>query len=243
MRTYQIETAGVTDTGQVRAINEDRLISEGDLFAVADGMGGLGHGDVAARMALEQLQAGYAADPSATGLEAAVERANRSVHEHGLTLTERQGAPTLGTTLAAVAYVVEDGRDQLVVINVGDSRVYRLRDHRLVRLTTDHSLVAELVEAGAITSEEAIEHPERHILTRAVGVAPDVEPTVHRAEPLPGDRLLLCSDGLYNEVPESELAEVLDGGDPPDDVAGRLIALANHRGGNDNITALVLDVN
>lgn len=250
MRTYQIETAGMTDTGQIRAINEDQLISEGDLFAVADGMGGLGHGQTAARLALEQLQAGYASLPTGEGLVAAIGQANQAVYDHGVALTEHEASPrpdanerpVLGTTVAAVAYVVEDGGDQLVVANVGDSRVYRLRNGRLGQLSTDHSKVAELVRAGAISAEQAITHPERHILTRALGVGSQVEPAVERTEPSSGDRLLLCSDGLYNEVPEVELVEILASGDCPDDVAARLILLANERGGNDNITALVLDV-
>ncbi len=242
MRTYQIETAGLTDTGQVRAVNEDQLISEGDLFAVADGMGGLGHGQTAARLALEQLQAGFAANSTAEGLVVAVDRANQEVFERGLALADGDDPPVLGTTIAAVAYVVEDGADQLVVVNVGDSRVYRLRNGQLKQLSTDHSQVADLVRAGAISAEQAADHPERHILTKALGVAPEVEATVNRSEPSPGDRLLLCSDGLYNEVTEAELVDVLRANAPADDVAARLILLANERGGNDNITALVLDV-
>ncbi len=253
MRTYQIETAGLTDIGQTRSVNEDQLISEGDLFAVADGMGGLGHGEVAANMVLEHLRAGFIAKPTVDGLVEAVGRANQAVYDHSLELADGSASSPperpMGSTLAAVAYVGgddngngADGNEQLVVVNVGDSRVYRLRNGRLHQLTTDHSKVAELVRAGSLNADQAAEHPERHILTRAIGVGPDVEAAVNLTEPSPGDRLLLCSDGLHNEVPDVELAELLASDDPAETVAAGLVQLANERGGPDNITALVLDV-
>ena len=238
MRTYQLETAGVTDIGQTRAVNEDHLIHEGDLFAVAGGMGGLGHGDVAARLALDTLWTAFGSDPTASGLIAAIGRANRAVHDH----PGSDSSQMMGSTVAAVAYVVEDAGDVLVVANVGDSRVYLLRNGHLRCLTTDHSKVADLVRAGTVSLEEAAVHPERHVLTRALGVGPDVDPAVARITPSPGDRLLLCSDGLHNEIPDHELARLLNGSDDPGSVARWLIAVANERGGDDNITALVVDV-
>ena len=247
MRTYRITQAGRTDIGHVRERNEDSLIGEGDLFAVADGMGGLGRGDVAARLALDELRSAFEAEPTGAGLVAAVRSANRAVHQRNIDEQDVDEAGPesdlpFGTTIAAVAYVTEEGAERLVVVNVGDSRVYRLRGGRLERLSLDHSKVAELVRAGSLTAAEAADHPERHILTQAIGVRADIEPAVTSAEPQSGDRLLLCSDGLYNEVSEPELLDLLSADDPPDDVAARLIERANERGGRDNITALVLDV-
>jgi protein phosphatase len=158
----------------------------------------------------------------------------------------------MGTTLVAVALVADGpagrsgrggrGRKALAVVNVGDSRAYLLQDGQLRRLTSDHSLVAELVRAGQISEEEARTHPRRNILTRVVGVEPEIEPYVGRAVPERGDRLLLCSDGLFNELDEPAIASILAEVADPTDAATRLVDEAKLAGGTDNITALVLDI-
>ncbi|HEY8543848.1 MAG TPA: protein phosphatase 2C domain-containing protein [Acidimicrobiales bacterium] len=239
MAQYQIRHAGVTDTGNVRAINQDWLVAEGDLAVVADGMGGPGGGEIAARLAVETLREAFAADPTATGLVEAVRRANAAVWAHAEAHPDLAG---MGTTIAAVARVTDGGDDRLAVVNVGDSRAYLLQDGRLSRLTADHSLVADLVRAGALSEDEARTHPERHVLTLAVGVSPEVEPHTVEAVPMPGDRLLLCSDGLFNELTDEEITEILVSVPDPAGAATRLVARAKEEGGRDNITAVVLDV-
>jgi len=239
MSQYQLRHAGVTDTGNVRAVNQDWLLTEGDLAAVADGMGGRSGGEVASRLAVDTLREAFAADPTATGLAEAVRRANAAVWAHAEAHPDLAG---MGTTIAAVARVSEGGDDRLAVVNVGDSRAYLLQDGRLTRLTADHSLVADLVRAGALSEDEARTHPERHVLTLAVGVGPDVEPHTVEAVPTPGDRLLLCSDGLFNELPDDEITAVLAAVADPAEAATRLVERANEAGGHDNITAVVLDV-
>jgi protein phosphatase len=239
MRTYELEQAGLTDIGNVRAINEDHLLAEGDLFVVADGMGGQGRGEVASRLAVEQIHAAFANDPSEAGLVAAVKLANTAVFEHPDTGESEQ---KMGTTVAAAALVVDGEHEYLSVVNVGDSRVYHLRAGQLTRLSMDHSQVADLVRSGELSDDEAAVHPERHILTMAVGVSPEVEPFVARTKPQSGDRLLLCSDGLFNELSGSEIAETLSNVDNAEQAATQLVALAKEHGGNDNITAMVIDI-
>lgn len=239
MRTYQIEQAGLTDIGNVRSVNEDHLLAEGDLFVVADGMGGSGHGEVASQVAVDQVRAGFGSDRSVDGLVAAVRRANAAVFERANAGPE---GTSMGTTIAAVAMVVEHDAELLAIVNVGDSRVYLLRSGELSRLSSDHSRVADLVRAGTISDEEAAVHPERHILTMAVGTEAEIEPYVARAEPQSGDRLLLCSDGLFNELSHGEITNALTTIANPEEAATNLVGLAKDHGGNDNITALVVDI-
>ncbi|MGH1491239.1 MAG: PP2C family protein-serine/threonine phosphatase [Acidimicrobiales bacterium] len=239
MRTYEINPAGVTDIGNVRPTNEDHLLATGDLFVVADGMGGQGRGEAASRLATETLQVGFESDPTGDGLLAAVGRANSAVINRADTDPELQG---MGTTIAAVAAVVEQGQQKLAVVNVGDSRVYLLRAGSLERLSSDHSVVADLVRAGEISEAEAFSHPERHRLTQALGVEPVVEPFVAYSIPVAGDRLLLCSDGLFNELTAEQITGVLTSVGDPAEAASALVSLAKDHGGSDNITTMVLDI-
>ncbi len=238
MRTYNMKPAGVTDIGNVRESNEDHLLTEGDLFVVADGMGGGVNGEEASRLAVQVLRDGFAADPTGPGLARAVQDANAAV----LDMAAQHEPKTFGTTIAAAGLIDEDGEARLGVVNVGDSRVYLLRDGELRQLSHDHSVVADMVRAGQITETEAEQHPERHRLTQAIGVSSDVDPYQTVVEPLDGDRLLLCSDGLFNEVPHRELQHTLIEIKDPDVAVGNLVARANELGGNDNITAVVVDV-
>jgi protein phosphatase len=148
----------------------------------------------------------------------------------------------MATTVAAVARVARSGEDRLVVVNVGDSRVYLFREGQLSRLSSDHSQVADLVRSGEITEEEAATHPDRHLLTSALGLGPHVAPHVAHAIPVPGDRLLLCSDGLFNELSGDEIASTLGSVSDPEVAANQLVTQAKDNGGNDNITAVVLDI-
>jgi protein phosphatase len=236
MSQLEMRHGGVTDTGNVRTSNQDQLLAEGDLVAVADGMGGHRAGEVASRLAVDVLRDTFDVDPTADGLVAAVLAANRAVWERGEAEPELRG---MGTTIAAVALVAGKA---LAVVNVGDSRAYLLQDGRLQQLTADHSLVADLLRAGAISEDEARAHPRRNVLTQVLGMGPEVEPHVALAEPARGDRLLLCSDGLFNELDDDRIAAILASVPDPTDAAARLVDEANAAGGADNITALVLDI-
>ena len=245
MRTYQLDQAGRTDIGNVRSVNEDKLLAEGDLFVVADGMGGQGHGEVAANLAISTIRAEFASQPTEAGLLGAVSAANETVYQQG----QAGGSEKpFGTTIAAVAAVANrsDGAgsdEKLAVANVGDSSVYHLRDAKLTQLSHDHSRVADMARSGALSDDEAAVHPNRHILTMALGVGPSVDPHLTTIEPLAGDRLLLCSDGLFNELPGTEIADVLNEVPGADQAADQLVALAKDNGGNDNITVVVININ
>ncbi len=232
-----------TDVGLARSGNEDSHLRGRTVFAVADGLGGHQGGEVASAMAVEPLAAldGRAfadADQAAEALTAAIRAANQAILQRGRSDPELWG---MGTTVTAAA-VAHDRVLQLA--HVGDSRAYLLRKGAPLRqLTTDHTVVAEAVERGLLTREQAAIHPQRGVVTRAVGLDPDVR--VDLPEPLelePGDQVLLCSDGLTEVVDDDQIAEVLadqvDGGD----ACGTLIAAANRAGGPDNVTVVLLRV-
>jgi serine/threonine protein phosphatase PrpC len=223
-----------TDTGRQRRANEDSLLARSPLFVVADGMGGAQAGEVASKIAVEYFQRGLpdASEPE-VALAAVAHAANSRIHELSHSHAEQAG---MGTTLTAV-YV---GEEQVTIAHVGDSRAYRLRDGELLRLTDDHSLVDELIRQGRLTPKEAVEHPQRSVITRALGPEGAVEVDTRSYPALPGDIYLLCSDGLTTMVPEAELAGVLLA-HPRLRAAGEaLIAAANEAGGRDNITVVLL---
>jgi protein phosphatase len=232
-----LRSAGSTDAGQVRAQNQDAYYASDQLVLIADGMGGYAGGEVAAAMAAEAVEEGFVADATTEGLRDAVTEANRRIYERG---TE-PGLEGMGTTLVAVAVVEVDAREHLLLANVGDSRCYLLRDGALRQLSEDHSVAAELVRLGRLEEHEEAEHPGRHVLTRVLGVEASVEPDLVELEPRAGDRLLLCSDGLSNELTDEEMSTLLGVGEP-EDAARALVAAANAHGGLDNITAVVADV-
>lgn len=234
-----LRSGSASDVGRVRTVNEDLALESLTLFAVADGMGGHVGGEIAARTAIETLQAEFARKPSADGLAAAIHDANKAVWERGHEDADLRG---MGTTMIAAALVATDEGDRLVLANVGDSRAYRLHGEVLVQLTTDHSVAEELVARGELSEEEAAIHPHRHILTRALGVQPEVAVDVWQLIPEEGDRFLLCSDGLTNEVLAEEITDVLVRTRDPQEAAETLVRTANQAGGNDNATVVVLDV-
>ncbi|MGD0984189.1 MAG: Stp1/IreP family PP2C-type Ser/Thr phosphatase [Acidimicrobiales bacterium] len=238
-----LRTAAATDTGYLRVTNQDVALATSDLAAVADGMGGHLGGEVAARIAVEQLLEAYRRDRTTDGLLAAVGAANSAVYNRSRSDRSVRG---MGTTLTAAAFVGDepDGKLQLALVNVGDSRAYLVdrQERRVLKLTEDHSVVEEMVRAGELTPEEAAVHPHRHILTRVLGVEASIEPDCWELDLAPGSRLLLCSDGLTNELDEQEIAEVLVDEVDVDRAANELVRLALHRGGIDNVTVVVLDV-
>ena len=234
-----LHAASATDQGRVRPSNQDRVVVSPHLIAVADGMGGHNGGEVAASTAVESLVSHFGSKRSSEELLAAVESANAAVWEQS---RERPDLRGMGTTLTAIALVVDGGVEQMTLINVGDSRAYLYAEEVLSLLTADHSLVEEMVRSGEITPDEAAVHPHRHILTRALGIESSVDVDAWRFEPIDGDRVLLCSDGLTNEVSEEEIAYILAEAGDPAAAAEELVRLAVDHGGNDNVTAIVVDV-
>jgi PPM family protein phosphatase len=223
-----------TDTGRQRRANEDSLLARAPLFVVADGMGGAQAGEVASRIAVEYFQPGLP-DSSHPELELAAlaHAANARIHELSHTNAEQAG---MGTTLTAV-YV---GEQEVAIAHVGDSRAYCLRDGELLRLTDDHSLVDELMRQGRLTPEEAIEHPQRSVITRALGPEGMVEVDTRSFRARAGDVYLLCSDGLTTMISEEQIAATLTAHPHLRDAGEALIAAANQAGGRDNITVVLI---
>jgi protein phosphatase len=229
----RVRTAAATDIGHVRERNEDRYLLAGPVVAVADGMGGHLGGEVAASLATHVLA--RLSERGEGSLADRVREANRVVFERSI---QDRAVTGMGTTLTAAELV--GGRARLA--HVGDSRAYLFRDGELTRLTEDHTLVQQMVLAGELTPAQAEIHPHRNILTRVVGVEPGVEVDELEIELRPGDRLLLCTDGLTNMLPDARIAQVLGEEDEPRAAAERLVAEANQAGGIDNITVVLVDL-
>jgi serine/threonine protein phosphatase PrpC len=223
-----------SDLGLQRQGNEDNYFVRAPLFVVADGMGGAQAGEVASEMAVESFNAGIPdGDSPAEGLKRIIEDANRRIHERSRTDNLRAG---MGTTVTA-AHV---GEDAVTVAHVGDSRCYLVRDGKLIRLTKDHSLVGELVDRGKLTEEQAEKHPQRSVITRALGPEPNVQVDVIEYPAKAGDLFMVCSDGLTSMVREPKLEPLMVRNDRPLEELGReLIAAANAAGGRDNITVVL----
>ena len=236
----RIEAAGATDTGKVRPANEDAYLVGDSVFAVADGMGGHLAGEVASATALEPVRAldgkvySDAAD-AVKALREAVVHANDQVSQMAADEPSYRG---MGTTLTAT--MVEGQR--VHIAHVGDSRAYLLRGGTFSQLTDDHTLVQHLVDEGQITREEAASHPQRSIITRAIGVSREVDVDSMTLDLDPGDQVLLCSDGLTGVVDDQEIAQELSAGRDAQETLQRLIEAANEAGGPDNITAILLRV-
>jgi protein phosphatase len=225
-----------TDTGRQRRANEDSYLARPPLFVIADGMGGAQAGEVASRLAAETFEPGLPDGGAAEERLAGLARdANVRIHDMSLADTRHAG---MGTTLTA-AYV---GERDVAFVHVGDSRAYVLRRGELERLTSDHSLVGELVRRGKLTEEQAEEHPQRSIITRALGPEPEVEVDTRTVVARTGDRFLLCSDGLTSMLSEREIATLLASEEPLERIGRTLVQAANDAGGRDNITVILFDI-
>jgi PPM family protein phosphatase len=231
----KLKTVSRTDVGRVRHNNEDAVVSSDRLAAVADGMGGHPGGEIASAIAIALTESAFTGR-SLDELQTAVRAANRAIWDRASENAELEG---MGTTICA-AGLVEDGT--VAVVNVGDSRAYVWRQGLLTQLTHDHSVTADAVRRGEMSEQEALHHPHRSVLTRALGVAPDVEldGTAHPA--VEGDRLLLCTDGLFNEVPDDEITSLMALNKNVQATAEDLVELALSRGGRDNVTVVVADI-
>lgn len=223
-----------TDVGSVREQNEDSLVVRPPLFVVADGMGGHAAGEVASEIAVKTIEELAPSFADAEALGHAVEEANRDIINAALAGEGREG---MGTTVTAA--VLE--RNRLVIAQVGDSRAYLLHNGELTQLTRDHSLMANMIEAGQITPEEARYHPSRSVITRALGNDPDTVPDLYEINVEDGDRLLLCSDGLYSMLEDDEIAAVMRRVSDPQRCASTLVNGAIAAGGHDNVTVIVAD--
>ena len=234
-----IRATAKTDIGRARERNEDAFLVRDPLFAVADGMGGHRGGDVASSYALDIISDSGTGDGEETAplprLVRRIREANRRVMERGDADRDLRG---MGTTITAV---VADG-ERAHIAHVGDSRAYLLRDSALQQLTEDHTLVQRMVREGRLTQEQAGRHPQRSILTRAVGVEDDLVVDELTLDLHDGDRILLCSDGLTNMVGEEQIRAILTEASEPDEACAGLIDAANGAGGDDNITVVLLDV-
>jgi PPM family protein phosphatase len=231
-----IEQVGRTDVGRQRSANEDSLVLRPPFFAVADGMGGARAGEVASAIAAEAFEgASEAGEAAEAQLARLLREANRRIYDLAVTDESHRG---MGTTLTAAK--VHD--DEVSLAHVGDSRAYRMREGALEQITRDHSLVAELERSGQITPEAAEHHPQRSIITRALGPEPDVEVDTYTLNARDGDLFLLCSDGLTSMVPDDEVAAILRTSASLDEAADALIKAANQSGGKDNITVVLFRI-
>jgi protein phosphatase len=223
-----------TSTGRVRQVNEDSYLALPPLYAIADGMGGHGAGDLASALAIEALtECARLGALSVPAVLATLDAANQAIARH-----EPEG---MGTTVTGLASLETAGGDHLMVFNVGDSRVYRVVGGRLDQVTVDHSEVQELVLAGTLTPDQARTHPRRNVITRALGSDRALRADHWLLPALAGDRYLLCSDGLFSELAEDQILPLLTSGDPQR-AATALVDAANDAGGHDNITVIVVDV-
>ena len=230
------QVASVTDPGRKRRRNEDAFVVRPPLFAVADGMGGARAGEIASRLATEALRESGSGGGGEARVAALIQAANRRVFERSATDAEASG---MGTTITLA--LVDEGFVRFG--HVGDSRAYLVRDHKLEQLTDDHSLVAELVRSGKLSPQEAETHPQRSVITRALGTDPDVDVDSFSIEARPGDLFLICSDGLSSMVTDEGILEIVERYRADLDSAARaLVGAANRSGGEDNITVVFFEV-
>jgi PPM family protein phosphatase len=231
-----VEHAGRTDVGRQRSANEDDFVLAPPFFAVADGMGGAKAGEVASAMATEVFEGeSDSGEPAEVQLARMLREANRRIYDLAVADESHRG---MGTTLTAAKVT----GDEISLAHVGDSRAYRMRDGELEQLTKDHSLVAELERSGQITPEAAEHHPQRSIITRALGPEPDVEVDTYTVTAREGDLFLLCSDGLTSMISDDEIGSILRSADSLDAAADALVRAANQSGGKDNITVVLFRV-
>lgn len=234
----RLRIGSATDTGRVRDHNEDAVLAEGSVLVVADGMGGHAAGEVASGIAVETMRELVGRDELTTDdVTAQVLTAHRRILDSVADHREQRG---MGTTVTGLVLVTHEGRAHWAVLNVGDSRVYRLLGDDLTRVTVDHSEVQELVDAGVITPAEAAVHPARNVVTRSLGAPLRHQPDIWLVPPTPGEQFLVCSDGLTNELGDEQLRDILQAHTDPRDAADELVRAAVAAGGRDNVSIVVV---
>jgi protein phosphatase len=243
----ELHYGAATDVGLVREVNEDSYLADPPVFVVADGMGSHDGGDIASRIVVEEFgrlaDVGYDPRRGPHVVTATLRACQRRLLEYGATHQGSDGGRWHGGTTAVVALLVEEDDGPLwLLANLGDSRIYRFAHGELARVSTDHSVVQELVDSGMLTEEAAAVHPERHIITRALGGPDSVDPDFSFVPLAEAERVLLCSDGVTGMIPDAEIARQLAENTDPRDAAERVVAAAVAAGGVDNATAVVIDV-
>ena len=245
MKNVDLHHGASTDVGLVRKVNEDAYLVAPPVFVVADGMGGHSGGDVASQMVVEEFQRMAEAYDPARGAELvsdAFARAQARIVDYGTAHRALHPGWHAGTTAVVAVLVDDNGVAKWLLANLGDSRIYRITEGRLEQVSVDHSVVQELIDSGQITEEEAASHPERHVITRALGSPEGIRPDFFLLPLEAVDRLLLCSDGVTGMIGDAEIEEILDSVADPRDAADRLVQAAVAAGGRDNATAVVVDV-
>jgi protein phosphatase len=243
----ELHFGAATDVGLVREVNEDSLLAVPPVFVVADGMGGHDGGEIASRIVVEEFarlaEEGYDPRGGSDVVMDTLRASQRRLREYGATHRGSDGRPWHGGTTAVAALLVEgDGVPEWLLTNLGDSRIYRFTQGELLRVSTDHSVVQELVDTGRISEEEALVHPERHIVTRALGGPDPLDPDFFTVALTEAERVLLCSDGVTDLLRDAEIADLLRRTADPRDAAHRVVEAALAAGGVDNATAVVVDV-
>jgi PPM family protein phosphatase len=242
MTALELRYAAATDVGRVREVNEDAYLASPPVFVVADGMGGHTGGDVASAIVVEEFarlgDVAYDADSAVRAVSDALATSQYRIEEHA---AGKRGRAAPGTTVAAVVLVGGDEPGWLVV-NLGDSRVYRMHDGGLLQVSRDHSLVQDLLDAGDIGADEVAHHPERHVITRALGGPGFSQPDLFRLPLGEVDRFLLCTDGVNGLLDDAAIGAILAAEPDPGRAAQALVAAALEAGGDDNATAVIVDV-
>jgi len=237
-----VNWGAATDTGTLRVQNEDSFLAQDGMFVVADGMGGHNAGEVASAMAIKMLgDAQKAGVADANQLSEVIKQINKAIFQASADQTDQRG---MGTTLTALALTPSNRNSEVSVsvANIGDSRTYLLRNGEFRQVSVDHSYVQELVSEGLITKEEARTHARRNIVTRALGIEPNVAVDTWTLPLINGDRYILCSDGLVDEVTDEAIEQCVKQPISPQKLADQLVVIANQNGGRDNITVVVVDV-
>ena len=248
MRPVELRSGAATETGHVRSVNEDAFLVAPPVFVVADGMGGHTGGDVASSIVVEEFARlgetdGYDLRRGTDAVVQTLTRCQARIREFSLAQPGEARSNHAGTTVVAALLVEDEDEPKWLLANLGDSRIYKLLEGRLDQVSVDHSIVQELVDAGEITTDQAAEHPERHVITRAVGAALDSpEPDFFLLPLAAAERLLLCSDGITGMIDDDTVARILQETRDPRDAADGLVQAALHAGGRDNATAVVVDV-
>ncbi|QIK75355.1 PP2C family protein-serine/threonine phosphatase [Nocardioides piscis] len=246
MKPVDLHHGAASEVGHVRKVNEDAFLVEPPVFVVADGMGGHAGGDVASRIVTEEFarlaEEGYDPRRGPESVAETLSRAQSRILTYGEMHRGDHPRWHAGTTCVAAVLVEDHEGTKWLLVNLGDSRIYRFNDGRLDQVSVDHSVVQELVDAGEITTEQAATHPERHIITRALGSPGGVSPDFHLLPLAAAERLLLCSDGVTGMIADEVIEEILARVHDPRDAAAELVRAALDAGGRDNATAVVVDV-
>ncbi len=246
MSKVELHFGAATDIGRVRDHNEDSWMAEPPVFAVADGMGGHQGGEIASAIVVEEFarlaDEGYDRTRGTEVVTETLEACQRRIEEYAASRRTHNEVWYAGTTVVAALLVEDHEADKWLLVNLGDSRIYRVNDGVLDQVSVDHSVVQELMEAGVISEADVATHPERHVITRALG-GPELPEADFFLLPLSSaERLVLCSDGVSGMLQHDEIAEILADAYDPRDAADRIVAAAVAAGGTDNATAVVIDV-